>query len=200
MKKNYENSHDMTQCGKTMVTHPDNSSIAFFGGSFNPPHLGHRAVVEWLSQVKRFDEIWMVPSYCHPFGKELVPFEYRLEMCRLQFGDIANVVVSDIERATHLSYTYDLLSHLKTTHPSHEFTLILGSDTLRELPRWKNVEALRRDFKILPIPRQGWDHSPFPYLQSRIIRDDLAHGTDQTSTVGAKVMDYIRREHLYTSV
>lgn len=182
----------MTQRNKNQA-----QRIAFFGGAFDPPHLGHRAVCQWLAASESFDAVWVVPSYRHPFNKAMSPFEHRFAMCTLQLGNIPKVTISSIEKATGLSYTYDLLQLLKRDQPSSDFTLVLGSDTLRELDRWKNAEALRREVPILEIPRKGWADSPFPKWQSSTIRQEIAKGKDQTEQVGTAVMAYIRKNQLY---
>src|SRR3990167_4402392 len=110
------------------MTRNSKKTVAFFGGAFDPPHRGHRAVCQWLSQPGDFDSFWVAPADAHPFQKKLAPFDDRMAMCRGQFGDVPGVIVSAIEKETGLSYTYDLLSHLRTTHPELDFTLVLGSD------------------------------------------------------------------------
>ena len=59
---------------------------AFFGGSFNPPHVGHFLAAAWVLCSGEVDEVWMVPCYKHAFGKALLPYEHRLAMCRLGAG------------------------------------------------------------------------------------------------------------------
>lgn len=171
--------------------------IAFFGGAFDPPHLGHRAVCQWLVRSGHFDAIWIVPAYRHPFQKSMSVFDQRLAMCTLAFADIPKVAISPIEKETGISHTYELLQFLKAQHPTYQFTLIVGSDTLGDLDKWKNADALRREIPILEISRQGWRDSPFPEWQSSQIRQAIARGEDQSAQVGEKVMDYIRREGLY---
>ncbi len=171
--------------------------VALFGGAFDPPHLGHRAVAVYLAQLPQFDTVWVLPSFKHPFGKAMAPFTERLAMAEIAFHSIPKVKVSPIEREVGSGYTADVLDYLKAQLPTHRFTLALGTDALQELGQWKRGEWLREQVPILEIPRAGWTESPFADLKSRDIRDAIANGRNASAGVGPELMDYICKQRLY---
>lgn len=108
--------------------------IAVFGSAFNPPHNGHADVIRQAAQL--FDEVWVVPSYCHAFGKPMIDFKTRLEMTHalVEIANIdGNVNILDIESelaadSSDPVYTYDLLSALHKKHPNTVLTFVVGPD------------------------------------------------------------------------
>ncbi len=119
------------------------SKIGLFGSSFNPPHLGHLAVIQDLATHKdTFDEIWLVPVYAHAFAKNasLAPFKKRLTWLHAFLNDLSrdNVRISTVERDLNKtpSFTIDTVEHLKSKHPADEFILIAGSDVKNDLSQW----------------------------------------------------------------
>ncbi len=121
--------------------------IALFGGSFNPPHLGHQAVVKNLTKSSLFDEVWILPSFKHPFEKKLASFEDRLEMCQLAFKDLGKKIqISTLEKELNSpeGYTVDLIHSLLKKYPKHNFSLVIGTDLFQEKSRWKNFEEIEK--------------------------------------------------------
>ncbi|MCW8877014.1 MAG: adenylyltransferase/cytidyltransferase family protein [Kangiellaceae bacterium] len=124
----------------------DRRRVAVIGSAFNPPHLGHKDVIEQI--YRDFDEILLVPSYRHAFGKKMVPFEHRLYMASMMGQCFHNenyihylsatpILTSDIERRIGDSkpgavYTYDVLSALEQNYQNagieSELTFIVGPD------------------------------------------------------------------------
>jgi len=125
-------------------------TVAIFGGSFNPPHLAHQMVCLVALETAAVDEVWMLPTYRHAFGKELAPFDDRVEMCRLAaraFG--GRVLVDPIERELAAggeeSRTFHTLTALAARHPGTALRLLVGEDILAEKHlwfRWDDVVAL----------------------------------------------------------
>lgn len=188
--------------------------IAFFGGAFDPPHRGHRAVLSWLGTLPQFDVIWAVPSFQHPFSKQMAPFDDRLAMCALQFQALPKIEISTVERDLSYSYTEPLFRKVLSDHPNYQLTLVIGTDARRDLLTWKNGDALLRDFAILEIPRAGFiaEHVPtgsrevpsFPGYQSRHLRDMLktdspSHEMKQhlKNALGESVYHYVESHDLY---
>ena len=153
--------------------------IALFGGSFNPPHCGHREVMTFLSQQPQFDKVWVVPTFSHSFDKELIDFSHRAKMCALSFGDLGKkveVCLVEGELKSKPSYMIDTLLALKKQHPDTHFTIVVGSDCKKELPQWKNFKDLQREADFLFIPRAGFEESPFTDISSTKIRKALNLG------------------------
>ena len=145
-------------------------SIALFGGSFNPPHIGHYEIARRAARRKTIDEVWIVPVYRHPFGKKMASFADRLRGCRSFFKPLGpKVKVKDWERRLGgTSYTIRLIRHLKKKYPRHKFCLILGADAYRERKEWKDFEAIKKEVGLIVFPRGK--KSPIPDVSSTEIR------------------------------
>ena len=188
---------------------PD-AAIALFGGSFNPPHLGHLGVCRHVLDAHP-GELWLVPAYRHPFGKRLSSFEDRVRMSEGLVHELAartgRVRVSRVEEEVHgqRGWTIDLLRHLVALHPDARFRLVLGSDLLEERDRWKDFDEIERLAPPIWVPRRGFDEAnrslerePFlADIRSVDIRARVARGEPIESYVGAAVASYIREHGLY---
>lgn len=118
--------------------------VGIFGGSFNPPHLGHAMVTVWALAQAEIDEVWWVPTHQHAFGKALASFALRQHWCELAVRSFRNVRVSSIERTLGgESRSIDTLQALETEYPDVQFGLVVGADVARELPRWKRWDLLQ---------------------------------------------------------
>ncbi len=130
--------------------------IALFGGTFNPPHVGHVHVVGELTA--RFDQVWVVVA--NDPNKKEKPFispEHRLNMAKLAFGGFRNVKVSAIElERGGVSYSIDTIDQLRKEHPEHEFWWVFGADLLAEFPRWKDSGRLAKTVPFLAVSRPGF--------------------------------------------
>ena len=135
--------------------------LGIFGGTFNPPHLGHLNSLLELQRKSGLDKILMVPAFQNPLKTPLqgATPEQRLEMTRrateswgLQFE------VSDLEiKRAGPSYTIDTLKALHEKYPHDELYLILGMDKFEELPQWKSFEKIIEISHLIVISRPGFD-------------------------------------------
>ena len=132
------------------------SKIAMFGGSFNPVHIGHVGIVERMMTEFSLDKVYVVPTYNTPL-KDNTPMltpEHRLNMCKLAFSSLENVLVSDIEiQRQGKSYTVDTLTELSVMHPDDELYLIIGADSFLQLRLWYDVKSIFKLAKILTVTR-----------------------------------------------
>lgn len=154
--------------------------VGVFGGSFDPPHLGHALVTTCALAVCELDEVWWVPTWCHAFGKRSADFELRVELCRVATRHFARVRVDEVERDLGgESRTIDTLEELARRHPGAAFSLVIGSDLVSELPRWKRWEDLR-SYPIHVIARGDGSGAAgdvrIPDVSSTEVRDGLAAG------------------------
>lgn len=138
-------------------------SIGLFFGSFNPIHLGHLCIAEYMLNWGELEEVWFMVSPQNPLKKKqsLLPAAYRLDMVREAIKDDHRFEANDVE--FHLprpSYTIDTLARLNEQYPNHRFTLIAGTDVLPTLHKWKNFEILLKDYRFLIFPRHGSDDHP----------------------------------------
>ena len=178
--------------------------VAFFGGSFNPPHVAHQLVALYVLETAAVDELWLVPCFKHPFDKALAPYQHRLRMCELATAALGpRVRVSDVEaRLSGDSRTLITLKALRAEFPTHDFSLVVGADIEPELPLWYGAEELLRTFPRIVVGRGGFAGGggglAMPAVSSTEVRARLARGDAVTTLLPRSVEAYIRDHGLYT--
>jgi nicotinate-nucleotide adenylyltransferase len=179
--------------------------VAFFGGSFNPPHVAHVLAVVYALATAPVDEVLVVPVYRHPLAKELASFEDRLEMCRLALGWIPRVTISRVEEELGgESRTLRTIEHLRGAHPDWQLRLLVGADVLPDLPKWHRFDRIAELAPPIVLGRAGVDAqgaptSFLPDVSSTEVREALAAGELAAlgDRVPAAVLDHIARRGLY---
>jgi nicotinate-nucleotide adenylyltransferase len=179
--------------------------VAIFGGSFNPPHVGHVLACALLLSVEEIDRVLVIPTFVHPFAKILEPFADRLRMCELAMGWIPNVDVSPVEAEMGgSSLTLHTLEHLGRAHPDWQLRLVVGSDILTEAHRWFGFDAIERLAPPLILPRAGMsegapESSLLPNVSSTQVRAAIARGEwiALQRIVPRTVLEYVRSRALY---
>ena len=132
------------------------ATVAIYGGSFDPPHVGHVLAVSYARSVGWADEVLIVPVFEHAFDKDLTPFEDRLQLCRFAFGHLSGVELCEIERELpRPSYTLRTILALKQQRPNDEFRLLMGADAFAEMPKWHRSAELLRLAPPLVLGRVG---------------------------------------------
>lgn len=133
--------------------------LAFFGGTFDPPHAGHVAIVRGILAGGHADGVLVAPALHppHKTGLPLTPFRHRLAMLRLALADVAGAEVSAVEDVPgeRPSYTIDTLGRLAACHPDAELLLLVGGDSLRQLHTWHRAAELVSQWRLLAYPRPG---------------------------------------------
>lgn len=168
--------------------------VAVYGGSFNPPHIGHAMVVQWLLWSK-VDEVLIVPSAAHPHGKVHAPFDLRVRMLRAMVDDLGGgqedfpVLVSEVEQELAETstpiYTYDVLDHLRglSEYQDAHLRFVIGADILEQTDSWHLWSSVKAEFDLLVLGRGGYpspDGAPIiPDFSSSNIRDLIRAGTSQ---------------------
>ncbi len=130
--------------------------IGLFFGSFNPIHIGHLILGNYILEKSDMDELWFVVSPQNPFKdkKSLLHDQNRLEMVNLAIKQYPKMRASDIEFSLPKpSYTIDTLIYLHEKHPDFQFSLIMGEDNLAGLQKWKNADVLIKNHQIIVYPR-----------------------------------------------
>jgi len=178
--------------------------IALLGGSYNPPHVGHLIAAHYVRATQPVDEVWLVPAYRHPFGKPLADFEHRVRMCQAISADASGwLKVSEVEREIDgEGRTIDTLQRLVQSHPAHAFTLVIGSDILKDLPHWKEFERIQQLARVLVLYRAGHPSPiavgpPLAEVSSSEIRAMLERGELPVDLVPRAVLQYARAHGLY---
>jgi len=191
-----------------------NNKIGLFFGSFNPVHIGHMIIANNIALHTDLDQVWMVVSPQNPFKdkKTLARERDRLHLVRLAIGDNIRLSASDIEfTLPQPSYTIDTLAYLHEKYPEKEFYLIMGSDNLLGIHKWKNGELLLKKYGIYIYPRPGFeakDYSeykmvnvvPGPLLDisSTYIRKQIKDKKSIQYLVPDAVFEYIDQSRLYS--
>ena len=134
--------------------------IGLYFGSFNPIHNGHLIIANYIIQNTGLDQVWFVISPQNPLKKSttLLNEYHRLYLVQVSIEDEPALKASDIEfRLPKPSYTIDTLTYLTEKFPSHQFSVIMGSDSYQNLPEWKNYQQLLNNYKIYVYERPGFN-------------------------------------------
>jgi nicotinate-nucleotide adenylyltransferase len=130
--------------------------VAIFGGSFNPPHVGHVLLTAWVLALEPVDRLIVVPVFHHPFAKDLTPFADRLAMCELAFAGVRGVSVSTIERDLGGdSLTLRTLERFAADEPTWRMRLVIGSDVVGDLDKWHRWDLVEKLAPPIVVPRAG---------------------------------------------
>ncbi|RYU86886.1 nicotinate-nucleotide adenylyltransferase [Mucilaginibacter terrigena] len=187
--------------------------IGLLFGSFNPIHIGHLIIANYMANHTTLDKVWLVVSPQNPLKKygDLINTYDRLEMAKLATDNATNITVSDVElKLPQPSYTIDTLTHLKEKYPEHEFALIMGSDNLATIHKWKNYKLILRDYQVYVYPRPGYENAefashpsvtitmtPLMELSATFIRKSLAEKKNVQYFVPDAVLKFIESKSLY---
>lgn len=184
-----------------------------FFGSFNPIHVGHMVLANYMLEFTDLSELWFVVSPHNPLKQKqtLLKSSHRLYMVNLALENQPKMKASNIEfRLPQPSYTVNTLAHLKEKYPKKNFVLIMGSDNLGTLDKWKNYEELLKNHEIYVYPRPGADggkfkdhpnvkitEAPLMDISSTFIRKAVKEKKQPCFFVPPPVWEYIREMHFY---
>lgn len=180
--------------------------VCLFGGSFNPPHIGHTFAATWAIQTLPIDEVWWMPVYTHAFGKNLLPWSNRLDLVKATLATLSErMKLCTVEAELgQKSRTIDTLQHLQKKHPNHKFSLLVGGDLLPEIPRWKDGPRLQDTVKIYAIGRSGYpakiaEDLVLPNVSSTALRDAIQTGdrAHYTPRIARAACELIETNHWY---
>ena len=137
--------------------------IGLFFGSFNPIHIGHLILANYILENSDMDELWFVVSPQNPFKekKSLLKDHNRLDMVEIAIRNYPKMRASNVEFSLPTpSYTVDTLTYLNEKYPDYSFSLIMGEDNLKSLHKWKNYEILLKNHHIIVYPRVSKNDAP----------------------------------------
>ncbi|OFZ48137.1 MAG: nicotinic acid mononucleotide adenylyltransferase [Bacteroidetes bacterium RIFCSPHIGHO2_02_FULL_44_7] len=130
--------------------------IGLYFGTFNPIHIGHLIIANYMVDFTEMDQVWLVVSPQNPLKdkRSLLPDHHRLMMARVAVEDNPKLRVSNVEfDLPKPSYTSHTLAYLKEKYPEHDFSLIMGEDNLRTFHKWKNYEQILANHTLFVYPR-----------------------------------------------
>lgn len=189
--------------------------IGIFGGTFNPPHVGHLITAEHIREELGLDTIVFVPTATspHKISKESVSPEHRLAMTRLATRGNSGFQVSDIEiRRGGVSFTIDTLHAMKQEYPNDRLFLLIGMDNLIDFHTWRSPEEIVRAASLVVMTRPGFEPKSIPKdlqgkisicpvpeigIASRELRERVRRGKSIKYLVADEVHDYIYTNNLY---
>lgn len=191
------------------------NNIGLYFGTFNPVHIGHLAIANYLIENSNLDQIWMVVTPHNPHKKKttLLDDYQRLHMVHLATEDYLKIKASNVEfNLPQPNYTVNTLAHLTEKYPDNEFTLIMGEDNLKSLHKWKNYQVLLDDYHIIVYPRISkgtipddlLNHesvtridAPIMEISSTMIRNAIKKGKDLRYFMHDKVQEYVEEMNFY---
>lgn len=190
--------------------------IGLFFGSFNPIHIGHLILANYILENSDMDELWLVVSPQNPFKdkKSLLTDHNRLDMVQLAVKNYPKMRASNVEFSLPKpSYTIDTLTYLKEKYPNYSFALIMGEDNLDSLPKWKNAEKLMSDYQIIVYPRTfegekkdseylqheniSMVNAPIIELSATEIRNMIKEGKNVRPMLPPEVFEYLDGSSFY---
>lgn len=198
--------------------------IGILGGTFDPFHKGHFMLAKTAHSQFDLDEVWIMPNGNPPHKRDIeqTDFTLRGEMIRLAIEEAPYMVLCEYEGSEDsYHFTYQTLGEFKRMYPEHEFYFIIGADSLRDFPTWREPGEIAKLCTLLVACR---DEAGIPELKVKIaemeerfgtkclimnspkvdaasseIREMVSEGKDVSAYVGEKVCNYIEKEKLYVT-
>lgn len=187
--------------------------IGLFFGSFNPLHIGHMAIAQYMVEFTDLEQVWFVVSPQNPFKEKssLLDQHHRLMMVRIATEDNPKLNASDIEfNLPQPSYTVDTLAYIQEKYPKHSFSLIMGSDNLQHFRKWKNADAIlanhqlyvyprpkTKDCELATHPKVQITQAPLMEISASFIRQSIADKKAISYLLPEKVWQYVDEMNFY---
>ncbi len=187
--------------------------VGLFFGSFNPVHVGHMILANYMLEYTDLESIWFVVSPHNPtkIKNSLLDEKQRLRLVELAIGDNNKLKASNIEfKLPQPSYTINSLTYLKEKSPQNEFVLLMGADNLENFHKWKNYEEILKQCELYVYPRLQSDggnlkthpkvklvNAPMVEISSTFIRSAIKEKIDVRYFVPEAAWKYIKEMHFY---
>jgi nicotinate-nucleotide adenylyltransferase len=188
--------------------------IGLYFGSYNPIHIGHLAIANYIVEFTDIDQLWFVVSPQNPFKRKenLLADYHRLEMVNRAIENDDRFRASNIEfNLPKPSYTIDTLTYLHERYPDYNFVILMSSDNLENFPKWKNFEIIVENYGVIVYPRPGFDklnlkiynnivlaeNTPLMEISSSFIRNAIKEGKDIRHFMPRKAWEYLDEMNFY---
>lgn len=189
-------------------------NIAIFSGSFNPLHIGHLILGNYVTEFTDIHEVWYLITPQSPFKQDVaLPDEnIRLEMAKLALQNYPKLKATDFEfDLPRPSYTINTLEAIAEKYPEHNFSLLIGADNWTAFDKWKDYEKIIQQFKLYIYPRLGYNisiptkyrskvealDSPIIEISSTLVRESISDNKNVKSFLPDGVYQYIVENKLY---
>ena len=190
--------------------------ICLFGGTFDPPHIGHLLVAQTVCEAEDFDKILFIPAFQPPHKRDITPVDERISMLKLAVEGNPNFEISDVElKRKGVSYTIDTVKAIKTemSLKNNEIFYLIGSDSLLEFQHWKEPEGILNECQVIVAIRPGFRPSDIPsWILQRIqfaniprfeiSSTNIRHRWVENKTirymVTLPIWEYIEKNNLYS--
>ena len=191
-------------------------NIAIFGGSFNPIHIGHAILANYIVQNTAAQSVWLMVARQNPLkqGHDQGYDIHRLRMTEMVSRRLHGVITTAFEFSLpYPSYTINTLDALAAKFPEHKFSIVIGADNWAVFSKWKDWQRIIAQYGVMVYPRRGYDiaipeeyahrvtaiDAPMIEVSSTYIRESIAQGKDVTFLVPHDVLRYIEAHGLYRS-
>lgn len=191
-----------------------NLKIGLYFGSYNPIHIGHLAIANYLVEYTDIEQLWFVVSPQNPFKKKenLLADYHRLELVERAIDNDDRFRASNIEfNLPKPSYTIDTLTYLQERYPNYHFSIMMGSDNLKNFHKWKNSEIILENYGVIVYPRPGFDlqkvpvhknisvakDAPLMEISSTFIRNAIKEGKEIRHFMPQKAWEYLDEMNFY---
>lgn len=191
--------------------------IGLFFGTFNPIHIGHMIIANYMAEFSDLDEVWFVVTPRSPFKQKatLLSNHHRLALANIAVENYPKIKTSDIEfNLQQPNYTINTLIHLEEKFPDRQFCLLLGEDNLKGFQKWKNYETILKNYELYVYPRISEEkiaqefmnhpkihriNAPIVQISSTFIRKAIKDKKDISTMLPFHVWKYIDEMNFYKS-
>ena len=191
--------------------------ICLFGGTFDPPHIGHLLIAQTVYEAENFDKILFIPAYAPPHKNGVTPMKHRIKMVKIAISDNPNFEYSDVDIVRKgISYTIDSIVDIKRNYKltNDEIYYLIGSDSLIDFKNWKDSKEILDECNVIVAIRPGFRPSDIPHwilqkvhfaniprfeLSSSKIRSRWVKDLTIRYMVTLPIWEYINENNLYSS-
>ena len=188
-------------------------NLYFFGGSFDPPHIGHLSIIQ--SCIVESQQFVLIPTKQSPF-KDHIPLasaHHRIRMLELLISKIDHPIIIDDWEINNPApnYTYETIKHLQLDYPGSKLFMVIGGDQLTCFQNWKNYGAIMDLVHIVAFNRRNVKYKPLEGMRinlledfqidisSRTVREKITAGHLPNNELTSEVLEYIQSNHLYSN-
>jgi len=191
--------------------------VGLFFGTFNPIHVGHMIIANYIAEFSDLDEVWFVITPLSPFKQKasMLGNLHRMALANIAVENYPKLKTSDIEfNLSQPNYTINTLAYIEEKFPEHEFSLIMGEDNLKGFHKWKNYNTILNNYNLYVYPRVSSGstqhellnhknvhqvNAPIVEISSTFIRKAIKDKKDIRTMLPSKVWKYIDEMNFYKS-